>query len=206
MNGARPLSRQEAIKARHRFGGKMATRNLALFTVGSNTGFRVSELLSLKLGDVMEKNGHVKDRITVSRLNMKGKKISRTILLNDYACKCISRWLQELKKMNIMHKDDYLFQSKQGGNAAIGRTQAWKILNQVFLDSGFNGKLGTHAMRKTFANNIYKFYLERVAAGEALDAFRLTSKALGHMDIRSTDKYLSFLTEDIDRAVRAIGF
>ena len=40
-------------------------------------------------------------------------------------------------------------------------------------------------------------------AGEAIDPFRLTSKALGHKNITSTDSYLSFMEADIDDAILA---
>jgi len=44
---------------------------------------------------------------------------------------------------------------------------------------------------------------QRRAAGEAIDPFRLTSKALGHCNINNTDAYLSFLEADIDQAILA---
>jgi hypothetical protein len=58
-------------------------------------------------------------------------------------------------------------------------------------------------MRKTFANHIYEHLCQRRAAGEAVDPFRLTSKALGHRSLTSTDGYLSFLEADIDAAILA---
>ena len=187
------------------FSGKMATRNLALFLLGANTGFRITELLSLRLGDVLEQDGMIKARIVVSRRFMKGKRAGRNVYLNEYARKGLRPWLVVLRDSCVIHKDDFVFRSYGMGNRAIGRVQAWKILTKVYHTAGLTGKLGTHAMRKTFANNIYRQLLNRVAAGEAIDAFRATSKALGHADIKSTDQYLSFLTEDIDETIAGVG-
>lgn len=187
------------------FSGKMATRNLALFLLGANTGFRITELLSLRLGDVLEDDGRIKTRIMVSRRFMKGKRSSRNVYLNEFARKGLRPWLVVLREGCVIHRDDFVFRSYGHGNKAIGRVQAWKIMTKVYKAAGLTGKLGTHAMRKTFANNIYQQLLNRVAGGEAIDAFRAVSKALGHSDIKSTDQYLSFRTEEIDETIAGVG-
>jgi integrase len=56
------------------------------------------------------------------------------------------------------------------------------------------GKLGTHCMRKTFANKVY----------EKLDGrLEKVQQALEHRNINSTAQYLSFREEDIDKAILA---
>lgn len=205
MRGSRPLTSAEAERLKPLFSGIMATRNLAMFLLGANTGFRITELLSLTLGDVLEENGLIKERITVSRRYMKGKRSSRNVYLNEYGRTGLLPWLRLLRDNQVIHRDDLLFRSYGGGNKAIGRVQAWKVMVKVYKAAGINGKLGTHAMRKTFANNIYQRLLDRVAGGESIDAFRSVSKALGHSDIKSTDQYLSFRTEDIDETIAGVG-
>ena len=204
MRGARPLTKTEDLQIRAAFKGKMATRNLALYILGRNTGFRISEILSLKLGDVIDLDGDIKDRIQVQRRNMKGKKSSRTVKLNRAARLGLATWLAELKKKDITHRDDFIFYSIRKSDAAIGRGQVWKILHRAAHRAGLKGKVGTHSMRKTFANEIYAHFKNLLAKGIPCDPFRATSKALGHMDIKSTDKYLSFLQEDIDQAIDAL--
>lgn len=205
MRGSRPLTAEEAAQLKVLFSGKMATRNLALFLLGANTGFRITELLSLRLGDVLEDDGRIKTRIMVSRRFMKGKRSSRNVYLNEFARKGLRPWLVVLREGCVIHRDDFVFRSYGHGNKAIGRVQAWKIMTKVYKAAGLTGKLGTHAMRKTFANNIYQQLLNRVAGGEAIDAFRAVSKALGHSDIKSTDQYLSFRTEEIDETIAGVG-
>ena len=76
----------------------------------------------------------------------------------------------------------------------ISRTHAWAILHAIYQSNGFTGTLGTHAMRKTFANRVYD-HLHH-------DLVR-TQRALGHKNINSTVSYLSFRDEDIDAAILA---
>jgi integrase len=55
-----------------------------------------------------------------------------------------------------------------------------------------SGQLGTHSMRKTFARNVH----ERLGNDLAK-----TKKALGHKNISATMHYMSFMDEEIDRAI-----
>lgn len=205
MKGARPLTSEETVAIKTAFRGKMAKRNLALFLLGANTGFRVSEILSLRIGDLVGDDGKIKTRIAVQRRNMKGKKASRSVKLNKLGKLGISPWLADLARRGFIHRDDFIFQGLRNGNKPISRRHAYRVLVGAYTKAGITGKLGTHAMRKTFANNVYNFFLGQVADGVPVDAFRATSKALGHSDIKSTDQYLSFLTEDIDEAIDMVG-
>jgi len=204
MKGSRPLSGNEIKRLREMFKGKMGPRNLALFLLGANTGFRISELLAITLGDVLNDDGSIKDVLTVSKRFVKGKKESRSVHLSVHGKRAIAPWLRIMSQRNFVQQGDALFQ-RIGGGGAISRGQAWKVLTAAYRLAGLDGKLGTHAMRKTFANNVYDHLLGRAAAGEPVDAFRETSKALGHSDIRATDKYLSFRTEDLDETIDAVG-
>jgi integrase len=204
MRGCRPLTPEEVKEVSRSFTGKFTIRNLALFSLGINTGFRITELLSIRLGDVLNDEGKIPTRLQVKRQNMKGKTSSRSVLLNASARRHLSSWLAlpYEQKYSIL-KTDFVFVSGHSGKP-ISRAQYWKILKAAFKKAGVDAS-GTHVMRKTYSNNIYQHLLARLAAGENVDPFRATSKALGHASISSTDAYLSFLTSDVDNATLAIG-
>ena len=52
MKGTRPLDNAEIRRVSAAFTGTFATRNRGLFMLGVSTGGRISELLSLRIGDV----------------------------------------------------------------------------------------------------------------------------------------------------------
>jgi site-specific recombinase XerD len=54
MKGCRPLTDEEVTFMSRSFSGTFGKRNNALFVVGYHTGFRISELLSLCVGDVWQ--------------------------------------------------------------------------------------------------------------------------------------------------------
>ena len=194
MKGCSPLTDAEIADILTSFGGQYAARDRALFILGTKSGFRISELLSLQIGDVIQ-SGKMVDRVTVRRARMKKKIEGRTVLLHPDAKTALSEWLEKLRVMGYMAVGDYVFQSRKGGNQPISKVQAWRIIRGVAAAAGVNGKVGTHSMRKTFANAVYE-KLDR-------DLVR-TQRALGHRNVNSTVSYLSFREEDIDQAILAL--
>jgi integrase len=81
MKGCRPLTEAEVELMQASFGGTYGARDRELFLLGVKSGFRISELPSLRLGDVWQ-HGRLVDRVTVQRRHMKNKQESRTVLLH----------------------------------------------------------------------------------------------------------------------------
>jgi integrase len=178
MLGSRPLTDQEVKLV---LANLTSARNRALFTLLLKTGYRISEGLSLKVSDCIQYD-KIKDSITVSRSNMKGKNRSRTVVLHDDAKKV-------LIEMGVlqMNPKDKLF--------PISRTQATRIFRKAVNKAKLGGKVTTHSARKTFAKKIYHA-LKKDLIG--------TQKALGHVSMNSTVSYLSFEQSEIDNAIKGI--
>jgi integrase len=193
MKGCRPLTDEELAVVCKSFGGTYAVRDKALFLLGVKSGFRISELLSLRIGDVYQQ-GRVVDRVTVPRRHMKRKTEGRTVLLHPDAKAALATWLQVVRERTTATPALYVFRSRKGQNRPISRTHAWTILHAIYQSNGFTGALGTHAMRKTFANRVYDHLNHDLVK---------TQRALGHKNINSTVSYLSFRDEDIDAAILA---
>jgi integrase len=157
------------------------------------SGFRISELLSLRVGDVWQ-HGRVVDRVTVQRRHMKRKVEGRTVLLHPEAKAALATWLSTLRQRLEGTPQTFVFHSRQGGNRPISPVQAWGILHEAVTTNELTGKVGTHAMRKTFANRVYH-QLNR-------DLVK-TQRAMGHKNINSTVAYLSFVEDEIDAAILA---
>ena len=103
--------------------------------------------------------------------------------------------ITQLRTAGYMTDTDFVFQSRKGGNRPISRVQAWRIIRGAAAAHQLTGKVGTHSLRKTFADRVY----------DALDRDLVkTQRALGHRNINSTVQYLSFREEDIDAAIAAI--
>ena len=193
MKGCRPLTDQEVSEVAISFGGEYAARDRALFLLGVKAGFRISELLSLRVGDVLQA-GRLVDRVTVQRRHMKKKTEGRTVLLHPEAKAALADWIEGLTDNGTLNTDTFVFRSRKGANKPVSRIHVWRILREAYETNSMAGNLGTHSMRKTFANRIY----DRLGH----DLVK-TQRALGHRNINSTVSYLSFREEEIDEAILA---
>ena len=139
MNEVQPIRKLEKIqeiKSRLAING---SRDVLLFSMGINTGLRISDLLPLKVGDVRGKREYV--------LKEQKTKKTKRIMLHAVA--------QDIEDYTRhMTDDEYLFPSRKG-DEHIGRVQAYRILNAAARDCGLE-EIGTHTLRKTFGYHFYK--------------------------------------------------
>ena len=193
MKGSRPLTR---IQVKEVLRVTESIREKTLLTVGFCTGFRISELLSLKLADVST-DGQIHSHVTVKAANTKTK-TSRSVMLNSDAKKALTLLLNWLKSKGLTDKSTPLFLSRKravtGENKAINRQQAHEIIKALFAKIGEFGNISTHALRKSFAARIY----------EQTGKLELVQIALGHKSINSTISYLAFGNDDVDNAIMGI--
>jgi integrase len=190
FRGCRPLSDDEIPRVLAAIGGTYAARDRLLVELGCRTGFRVSELLALAVGDVYD--GHtLRDDVTVARQHMKGQHESRTVPLNPRLAPALGAWLAELERHGGYTAQTPLFRSAKGG--AIHRQHAWTVLRRGYVKAGLRGKLATHTLRKTFAKRLYE------ATGRDLVH---TKHALGHRSLSSTEHYVSFPEEALSDLIR----
>lgn len=187
MKGMRPLTDAEVARVL----AQLKPRDRCFFVLGLRTGFRVSELLSLSLGDVWQ-NGAVPAAVAVARKAMKGQGEGRTVPLHPQARTELDAWAGELVARGA-GPGAPLFPSQKGG--AISRMQAWALLTQAYKRAGLSGRgIGIHGLRKTFAGKVY----ERLGH----DLIK-TQQAMGHKSVTSTAAYLSFADSDVNAAILA---
>ena len=191
MKGSRPLTRQQ-VK------GLLALtstiREQTLLTLGFCTGYRISELLSLKVSDVST-NGIIHSHVTVKAANTKTK-TGRTVLLNADAQKALRR-LVDVIGTNANGQSPLFVSRKHDANGnlkAISRQQAHELLKALFAKIGEFGNVSTHTLRKTFAARIY----------EQTGKLEIVQIALGHKSINSTISYLAFGNDDLNRAIMGV--
>src|SRR5262247_1219845 len=130
MKGCRPLTDEEVTVLQQSFGGRYAARDKALFLLGVKSGFRISELLSLRVGDVWQ-HGRLVDRVTVQRRHMKKKLEGRTVLLHPEAKAALASWLLSLRQDPTCTAQTFIFRSRKGQNRPISAVQAWRILHDA---------------------------------------------------------------------------
>lgn len=190
MAGCRPLTDAEVELVSRSFGGRYAVRDKALFLLGVYTGFRISELLSIRVGDVWHQ-GTMRHVLRVARQHMKGQREGRVAALNEKVRVVLAQWIAAMPQPYDAQTP--LFRSQKGGK--LGRGQAWKILRDAYAANDLEGPLGSHTMRKTTARRLY----------DQTQNVLLIQRALGHQHLGTTEKYLGFiLDEQVFAAQRAL--
>ena len=198
MAGRRPLTRSEE-RALLKAVRKLSPRDRALVTTQWLTGFRISEVLSLTVGQV-SRGGEILPKIGIAPRNLKGGYgTTRWVPILPELRRALERHLWWLSLKFQLEPRLPLFPSRKATPAGdvrpIARARAHALLKSVFARAGVadDGRLGTHSLRKTFARSVY------VASGRDLMVLK---RALGHSDVAVTQKYLEV---DEDRVASAIA-
>jgi integrase len=202
MSGRKPLFESE-LPAVYAALEDASPRDRALVVLGLNTGFRVSEVLSLNVGDVWD-GERVRPQVKVARAKMKGGRgprrksvSSRVVPLNDAATEALQRYLFARLGGGVVAPDEPLFPSRFHGKR-MTRWGANDIVHAMLVKAGIdgNGDYGTHTLRKTFCRQIYK---------RTQHDLNLTRAVMGHTSCATTQKYLHVDEEAMVQAVMSLS-
>lgn len=202
MKGTRPLNNAEIQAVAKSFQGTFATRNRSLFMLGVSIGGRIDELLSLTVGDVWQNGKPVTD-VLYDKAIVKGGEVSRAVPLNAdgrQAVEEVIAWhIEKFGKRGEVNPDTPLFVSRvknKDGTPKRMTTQAGAdAIMAAFAKAGLNGKLGTHSMRKSFAQRLYS---------QTNDIF-VVQEMLGHKNVATTQKYLGVNYAEVREALELMS-
>lgn len=196
MKAVEPIRDIKTIKNMRSILKAQSTRNELLFILGINVGLRISDILILKLGDLVKNEKTPKNYVTITE---KKTRKTKKFYIGDIVKKVIETYLKENKDLK---EGDYIFKSRKGENCMITRQQAYRILNGAAESLGLiernekgiisSGEIGTHTLRKTFGYHAYK---NGTALELLMDIFNHSSKSqtlryIGITEDQKKDVYL----------------
>lgn len=201
-NGVKKASPAQSIRSYEDFkaiqnyfeqSGKM--RDWAFWTIGVSLGLRVSDLVNIKIRDVMNEDYTYKDRIRV--IEQKTNKANNCLITESVKNACDKYF----KSINYSFSfDDYLFKSNKTGSK-LREEYGWTILSNAGKALNLPVNIGSHTMRKSFAN---------IAACVDKSVVDMNTVAkvqglLNHSDQRVTMKYLDTFQTMYDKARIAVS-
>jgi site-specific recombinase XerD len=120
--------------------------------------------------------------------------MGRTVVVLGDTPAALHVWVTQLRQMMPVTPHTCMFQSRKGRNRPLSPVQARRILHGAVTTDEITGELGTHMMRKAFANRVdHQLNHDLVK----------TQRAMGPKNINSTVAYLSFIEDEIDQAILA---
>jgi len=181
MNKTRALEKEEVYRLFNCIEGAFANRNRTLLICGISMALRATELVSLKVGDVLDKNNQVRAYVTICAETAKRKK-GRTLRIGEGVRSAIADFITD-KQANdeSLLPDAPLFVSRQGGH--MTRQTLFALTRKIFNQAGVDESC--HSLRKTGAT---AYYVQSTYDLLATQAF------LGHSDPATTREYIGLDT------------
>ncbi len=152
-------------------------RDKAMLELMYATGIRVSELISLKLGDV-----HLDNACITCRFEDR----QRTIPFGASAKKALEIYLEHGRPVFVQDSNMHLLFTNCRG-AEMSRQGFWKLIKSYAAQAGIETEITPHTLRHTFAVHL----LENGADVHAV------AEMLGHSDISSTKMYVNINNQRI---------
>ena len=146
-------------------------RNQAMFELIYACGFRVSELVGLKLVNL---------HLTSKMIQVVGKGAKeRLVPVNDYAIKVLRKYLIEARPLLLKNSKDTGFVFLNNLGDGISRVGFFKLLKDLCKKAGITKDVSPHTLRHSYATHLLENGVD----------LRYIQELLGHEDISTTQIY-----------------
>lgn len=162
-----------------------AARNRAIILASFLSGMRAHELAALKIGDVVDEIGRIRNEIVLTAAQTKGRR-ARRVFLNAK----LKRELATYVKAECAKKplSSPLFVSQK--NRAFSANTMCQLFLNIYSGCGIKGA-SSHSGRRTFITNL---------ASKSVSV-RVLAELAGHSSIATTQRYIEVNDEQLRRAV-----
>lgn len=174
MTTVEPIRDKNNIKKVEKVLLSKGLRDLLLFTIGTNCGLRVSDIVALNVGDVKNKT-HIQ---IIEKKTGKFKKLPINAKLKPM-------FEEYTKDKNI---DEPLF--KTIFQNRMDRFAAYNMIKNACKKAGLDERVGTHTMRKTFGYHHYKKFKD----------VAMLQKIFNHSNPQITLRYIGIDQDMIDES------
>ncbi|EDM69392.1 Integrase [Roseobacter sp. AzwK-3b] len=164
------------------------TRDRTIVLTSFYAGLRAKEIAALKVGDVYDDQGAVRDQFTLTAAQAKGGK-SRTVWIN----RRLRRQLVEYRDAVLGSRStaEPLFVSQKGG--AFSANTMTQLFLVIYKSAGF-ANASSHSGRRSFITNL---------AAKSVSV-RVLAELAGHSSIQTTQRYIDVNPKQMSEAVELL--
>lgn len=174
MTTVEPIRKIEDIKKVECFLAKKNQRDLLMFTLGTNCGLRISDIVALNVEDV-------RDKTYIQIIEKKTGKYKK-FPINSKLKPMLAEYIKG------KNDDDALFTTIFQNR--IDRFAAYHIIKDACKAAGLEEKVGTHTMRKTFGYHHYRKFKD----------VAMLQKIFNHSSPQITLRYIGIEQDKIDES------
>lgn len=174
MSIVEPIRSIETIRKIEKYLAKHSQRDLLMFTIGTNCGLRISDIVALNVGDVRDKS-HI--QITEKKTG-KFKKFPINSKLKPMLDEFIKGKQDEAPLFTSIFKN------------RMNRFGAYYIIKTACKLAGVKENVGTHTLRKTFGYHHYKKFKD----------IAMLQKIFNHSSPVITLRYIGIEQDQIDES------
>lgn len=196
MSQAKVLTEKEIKKVVKLIDSKRhSSRNRCMFLMTHMSGARISEVASLRICDVLAKDGSIKSEVYLSAQQTKGSK-GRTLYLSDKLRDEISLYLKtrfKLKDLLPVTMTDTvraLFANQKDCHRGFSASTACQMFHYWYKEAKIEGA-SSHSGRRGFITNL---------ANKGVHV-RILQELAGHSSIAVTQKYIDVNHDKLKMAV-----
>lgn len=170
-------------------------RDWAMWTIGVSLGLRISDLLSLKICNLLNEDKTFRKRLYI--IEQKTSKMNNCLITQSVVDAATKLFESMDWKFDM---NDYLFKSNKT-KGKMFEEYGWKILSDAGKALSLPIVIGSHTMRKSFAN------IAACVDKSSIDMNAITKiqGLLNHSDQRVTMRYLGTYQQMFDRARESVS-
>ena len=179
-------------------------RDYMMFTLGICTGLRISDLVQLKVGDLINPDGTFRQYIDIieKKTGKRSANLDDVCLITEAMQIAVSKYLTHKKSFSL--DEPLIYSRKNGlyGEHTLDPRSGWRIMKKAQRDLELPYNIGSHTMRKTFAN------IAVCVGGESsIDMSKLLTvqHMLKHSDYKTTMRYLRLNSIFTERARNSVS-
>lgn len=165
---------------------RYAERNRAILLMGFYSGMRCGEIAALRVGDVVDDTGKVRDEIRLGAEQTKGKE-GRTVTVSEKLRRELAGYV---KTIDVTRRDAAFFATAKQRTRGFSSNTLAQHLMYVYRNAGIQGA-SSHSGRRTFITNL---------AAKGVTVKVLMSLA-GHKNISTTQAYIDVNDQMLRKAV-----
>lgn len=162
-------------------------RDWAFWTVGVCFGIRVSDLVSLKIKNILNPDHTFKQRVRI--MEKKTSKLN-DLLITEAVIDALSRYFDSINWGFTF--DDYVFKSQKKGR--MTEQHGWRIISNAGKALNLPIIMGSHTMRKSFGNIVMCVSQSKID----MNAVTKLQVHYNHTDQRTTMNYIGVLKNACD--------